>query len=42
MFIFEWHEEKAAANLHKHEVSFEEARTVFDDRFLVTFADEFY
>ena len=26
---FEWHDEKAAANLEKHGVSFEEAQTVF-------------
>jgi uncharacterized protein len=28
---FEWDEEKAAANLARHEVSFEEAGTIFDD-----------
>ncbi len=28
---FEWDERKAAANLHKHGISFEEARTVFFD-----------
>ena len=36
---FEWHEEKAAANLKKHGVSFEEAKTVFNDPFSVTIAD---
>jgi uncharacterized protein len=36
---FEWDEAKAAANLAKHRVSFEEARTVFDDRFYVDFYD---
>jgi uncharacterized DUF497 family protein len=40
MFIFEWDEEKAKTNLHKHKVSFEEAETVFDDQFLITFPDE--
>lgn len=30
---FEWNEEKAEANLKNHEVSFEEAQTVFDDPF---------
>ena len=28
---FEWSEDKAAANLAKHEVSFEEAQTAFED-----------
>jgi len=28
---FSWNEEKAAANLEKHGVSFEEAQTVFKD-----------
>ena len=28
---FEWHPPKAASNLEKHGVSFEEATTVFDD-----------
>ena len=28
---FEWDEEKAALNLKKHKVSFEEAKTVFYD-----------
>jgi uncharacterized DUF497 family protein len=36
---FEWDEEKAAANLAKHGVSFEEAKTVFDDRLYVDFYD---
>jgi uncharacterized protein len=34
---FEWDEEKAAANLEKHGVSFEEAKTVFDDPLYVDF-----
>jgi len=29
MIKFEWHPSKAAANLKKHQVSFEEAQTVF-------------
>ncbi|NVD72851.1 BrnT family toxin [Duganella sp. BJB488] len=29
---FEWDQRKAAANLRKHGVSFDEARTVFADR----------
>jgi len=36
---FEWHEEKAKENLKKHNVSFEEAKTVFNDPFLMTFPD---
>lgn len=36
---FEWHDEKAAANLAHHKVSFEEAKTVFDDPLYVDFYD---
>jgi uncharacterized DUF497 family protein len=36
---FEWNENKAASNLLKHKVSFEEAKTVFDDPFYVDFYD---
>ena len=36
---FEWDEEKAKENVGKHKVSFEEAKTVFNDPFLVTFPD---
>lgn len=36
---FEWHEEKAKENLKEHKVSFEEAKTVFNDQFLMTFPD---
>ncbi len=36
---FEWDEEKARGNLSKHEVSFEEAATVFSDLLSVTIAD---
>ena len=36
---FEWDEEKAEANLKKHEVSFEEAQTVFADPLFLIFAD---
>jgi uncharacterized protein len=38
--IFEWDEVKAKANLNKHNVSFEEGRTVFNDPFLFTFPDD--
>lgn len=36
---FEWDGLKAAANLSKHGVSFEEAKTVFDDPLYVDFYD---
>ncbi|HEV2863361.1 MAG TPA: BrnT family toxin [Pyrinomonadaceae bacterium] len=36
---FEWAEEKGAANLKKHGVSYEEAATVFDDPLYVDFYD---
>lgn len=36
---FEWDENKAAANLLKHGVSFEEAATVFGDPISYTFDD---
>jgi uncharacterized DUF497 family protein len=31
--LFEWDEEKARSNLSKHDVSFDEATSVFDDPF---------
>ena len=36
---FEWDEKKAAANLRKHEVSFDEAVTVFYDPLSATGGD---
>ena len=36
---FEWDAAKATANLSKHGVSFDEARTVFDDPLYVDFYD---
>ncbi|PSO99314.1 MAG: hypothetical protein BRC47_16140 [Cyanobacteria bacterium QS_7_48_42] len=36
---FEWDENKAAINLSKHGVSFEEAKTVFADLLYVDFFD---
>jgi uncharacterized DUF497 family protein len=36
---YEWDEKKAAANLAKHGVAFEEARTIFDDPLYVDFYD---
>lgn len=36
---FEWDQDKADANLQKHRVSFEEAKTVFGDPLSVTIPD---
>jgi uncharacterized protein len=36
---FEWNPDKAAINLSKHNVSFQEATTVFNDSLSVTFPD---
>lgn len=36
---FEWNAAKAKENLSRHEVSFDEAKTVFDDPFYVDFFD---
>jgi uncharacterized DUF497 family protein len=36
---FEWDEDKAKKNLLKHQVSFNEAKTVFDDPFYIDFYD---
>ena len=40
MIKFEWDKPKAIANLKKHQVSFEEAKTIFFDEFGVQFFDE--
>lgn len=40
MIKFEWDEQKAAANLKKHHVSFDEAKSIFFDDFAVQFFDE--
>ena len=40
MIKFEWDAPKAQANLKKHQVSFEEAKSVFYDEFAVQFFDE--
>ena len=37
--VFEWDEEKAGRNEAKHGVTFEEARTVFNDPFAMTVSD---
>lgn len=36
---FEWNPDKAVINLRKHNISFQEATTVFDDLLSVTFPD---
>ncbi len=36
---FEWDERKARINLQRHQIDFAEAKTVFDDPFLMTFPD---
>ena len=40
MINFEWDPPKAAANLKKHQISFDEAKSVFYDEFAVQFFDE--
>ena len=37
--VFQWDKEKAATNLVKHGVSFDEAKTVFDDPLYIDFYD---
>ena len=39
VFTFEWDDAKAASNLKKHGVSFDEAASVFGDDNALTFAD---
>lgn len=39
MIEFEWDPRKAAANIRKHQVSFDEAKSVFYDEFAVQFFD---
>ena len=36
---FEWDKNKAKSNFTKHKVSFEEAKTVFDDSMNIAFVD---
>ena len=38
--IFEWNARKARTNESKHGITFEEAKSLFADPFLVTFPDE--
>lgn len=37
---FEWDPNKAARNVEKHQVSFDEAATVFDDLMFITVIDD--
>ena len=39
MFRFEWDDQKAASNVLKHGVSFDEAVSVFGDAMALTFSD---
>jgi hypothetical protein len=36
---FTWNKQKAESNLRKHDVSFDEAKTAFDDPLFVVFLD---
>ncbi len=40
MIQFEWDKAKAAINLTKHHISFEEAKSIFFDEFGIQFFDE--
>ena len=40
--VFEWDAKKARTNFEKHKISFDEARTIFNDPSLVTFHDDFH
>jgi hypothetical protein len=42
LLIFEWDALKASTNLRKHRVSFEEAKTLFNDPLMITFSDEYH
>lgn len=37
---FEWDDAKARTNIQKHGVSFAEAKTVFNDPYLITYPDD--
>ncbi len=40
--VFEWDARKAHTNQKKHNVSFEETKTVFNDPLLLTYPDEWH
>jgi len=37
---FDWDEQKAIRNMAKHQISFDEAQTVFDDLMFITIVDD--
>lgn len=37
---FEWHKKKAEQNFQKHGISFDEAKTIFNDQLFITVVDE--
>ncbi len=39
---FDWNDNKAARNVKDHQVTFEEAATVFDDPFFVALVDDIH
>lgn len=41
-FLFEWDEAKAETNISRHGVSFDEAKTIFNDPYLLTFDDRYH
>ena len=42
MFDFEWDENKADINYKKHDLSFDDAKSVFDDYFALTVNDKLH
>lgn len=40
--VFEWDERKAQLNLKKHQISFEEAKSIFNDPLLLTYRDDLH
>ncbi|MFN0277121.1 MAG: BrnT family toxin [Pyrinomonadaceae bacterium] len=40
--LFEWDADKAKRNLLKHKISFQEAKTIFQDEMIVTYLDDFH
>lgn len=40
--VFEWDARKAKENYEKHNVRFEEAKTIFFDPYLITYEDELH
>ena len=40
--IFDWDSQKARTTIRKHKISFDEAKTIFLDPYLVTYPDKFH